>query len=78
MIEVELVTFITNFLAGLPEEVAMAQAAVKTLANAYETIKETLSATTQAQVEALLAQVDTQTDADIAKLDADATAAGAT
>ena len=71
MPEAAVVSLILELIAALPQ-------AVVTITTAYNNIKADLSLNSQATIEAALAAANTQTDADMAKLDADALAHGAT
>ncbi len=64
------VTLVLSLIAALPQELAAITAA-------YDTVKAALSAPDQATVGAILSALNTRSDADLAKLDADAAAHGA-
>ena len=63
------VSLILSLIAALPQELAA-------ITNAVNTVKGALSAPDQATLGAILAALNTKTDADVAQLDADAAAHG--
>jgi hypothetical protein len=58
------VTLILSILSALPQEVAA-------ISGAFNTVKTALSAPDQATIGAILAALNTKTDADVAQLDRD-------
>jgi xanthine dehydrogenase molybdopterin-binding subunit B len=58
------VTLILSILSALPQEVAA-------ISGAFNTVKSALAAPDQATIGAILAALDTKTDADVAQLDRD-------
>ncbi len=62
------VTLILSILSALPQEVGA-------ITNAYATVKSVLAAPDQTTIGAILAALNTRTDADVAQLDRDAAAA---
>ena len=58
------VTLILSILSALPQEVAA-------ISGAFTTVKTALAAPDQATIGAILAALDTKTDADVAQLDRD-------
>lgn len=62
------VTLILSLIASLPQELAA-------IANAYYTAKNAMAAPDRATIGAILAALNTRTDADVAMLDHDAAAA---
>ncbi|HWE98806.1 MAG TPA: hypothetical protein VG248_03330 [Caulobacteraceae bacterium] len=66
-----IVTLVLELIAAMPQ-------AVSTIQTAYQNIRSDLSANDQATIDAALAAANTKTDADMAQLDKDALAHGAT
>ncbi len=60
------VTLILSILSALPQEVAA-------ISGAFNTVKKALAAPDQATIGAILAALNTTTDADVAQLDRDLT-----